>query len=404
MRILRCLVVALSSFCAGCVALSGGIGGLDEGVDYYLPKTLLTVAVFEYHDTERGHTWYQIGGIKLTGTNGTLPASTEASYKIEEEIVPDPNLRFTIQYRPSATSDERLCIGRSTSGLLHSVEFASDDRTPKIAFNLARTLAGALSPKDTGFMNLDTPEKIKKRYYSAQIDPFRQEDIDAFNRGLQNMFRAPNLSIDFERARQMIRQAKATWPKGCDENGCPREVWHQLCKPEHICYRTKVKLPLELKIGNKVADLNYANVINPWDIGAISVTRAALVHKVSKFHFEQGALIGMVVRKPSELEELSLMPLNILNAVLITPTGLWANALTGTTEQKLNKLKEEQQLKTELANLQRQYKDIVEGTDQPRAPVVDGDKFYDLKCTAPEGSTGVFNLITSNLIGPGDQE
>jgi hypothetical protein len=391
MRIWNCLAFAVAAICAGCVALTSEIA--DEGVVYYLPKSILTIAVWEYHDTKTSNTWYQIGGItEKEDEHGAAVSKipTVPTYTIYDETVPDPEHRYAIRYNPSAASDERLCISRSATGLLHDVQFASDDRTPKIAFNIARFLAGAV-PAPTGFRSATTTaDDVRTRSYSAKVDPFNRDDIAAFNAALRNMFRAP-LAISFDRALDLIRPAKNAWPKGCTDSRCMRRVMTERCKPEHICYRTKVTLPIELKLDDQVVDVNYANVINAWDFGAVSVTRAFMVHKISKFKFDNGALVAAVIRKPSELEELSLLPINIINAALITPSGMWVAALSGSTQQKDQVLNDIANLSEKVNTLQDKVSGVLEQGVGPTLNNGEQDT-YKLECkgTSPKGLINLF--------------
>jgi hypothetical protein len=55
----------------------------------------------------------------------------------------------------------------------------------------------------------------------------------------------------------------------------------------------------------------------------------------SKFRFDDGVLIGAVIRKPSEVEELSLLPLHVIYAALATPSQALATAFGGPQADKV---------------------------------------------------------------------
>ncbi len=70
-------------------------------------------------------------------------------------------------------------------------------------------------------------------------------------------------------------------------------------------------------------DSGYADIINAWDFGPISAERAFLVQKLTGLRFQEGALASAVVRKPSEVEELTLLPLNVVYAVVLLILSPW---------------------------------------------------------------------------------
>jgi hypothetical protein len=263
------------------------------------------------------------------------------------------------------------------------VHFAADDRTPQVAFNITRFLAGAISPeKQAGYSQKKEVTGVVLRQFVGKVDPFEDGDDEIFNRALSKFFGAP-IKISFKRMRDMIGASTQTWPKDCDptKKSCPQHAWGKQCPPGHICYRTKLTLPVHLLACNKsnnrkanphkpghdddaacdpgtwdVVDMSYTDIVNAWDIGAISVDRAFLVQKITKFRFDRGALVAAIMRKPSEVEELSLLPINIINAALATPSGLWVAAFNGSNSFKETTIKElatlTQQVNTINANVQ----------------------------------------------------
>src|SRR6185437_10079270 len=74
----------------------------------------------------------------------TVPAPPTA-YTVEAQGVSAPDLdhRYVLSYQPNVLYDDRFCIGLDTKGLLSTVQFAAEDKTQQIVFNISRLLAGA---------------------------------------------------------------------------------------------------------------------------------------------------------------------------------------------------------------------------------------------------------------------
>lgn len=206
------------------------------------------------------------------------------------------------------------------------------------------------------------------------------------------MFPGSGVRLDVNRLREMAQPSRSAWPKECGLKDCAREVWQRVCAPEHICYRTKISLPLDLYRGRKLVDMKYAEVINAWDIGAISVTRAFLVHKITKLRFQNGVLVSAIVRKPSEVEELSLLPIHVLNAALITPSGLWAAAFTANAADESKMLQDMNSLATQVQGLNAKIDGLVTGTG---ADLTTGQatENYALDCREAQQRSVSINLL-----------
>jgi hypothetical protein len=385
-------LAAVSSALVGCVAIQSEL--YDEGVVYHLPRTVLTITVTQYNDRAAGRTWYQIGKYKA-GASGAQPTLVD---EIGSAPVPDPGHRYVAKYRPDAMSDDRLCISRSQTGLLRDLVFASDDRTPEVVFNIARFIAGSLGEeKRTGLTSFeDASQKPIIRTYTGKLDPLIPADVRIFNRAMQNVFGEP-VEIDVKRLLQIFREHTAPLPEGCAfGDHCRPEVWTGRCSSDRICYRTYLEVPIDLKRNGVRVDVNYAKVINPWDIGAISITRAFLVHKISKFRFDNGVLIGAVIRKPSEIEELSLLPLHVVYAALATPSAAVATAFGGDQANKVAVAQQLGTLTTQVQASEDKIRQLQQSLSGDLTASQDKD-IYELQCKAPSGPSGTLvNIVTGN--------
>ena len=398
-------LLALCCLVTGCTALTSEID--DGGVVYHLPKTILNIAVTQFEDTQTGRVWYQFGSFteqKKAGETDVIESVRKS--EITSVSVPDPLHRYVLHYQPSAMSDDRLCISRSRQGLLQDVEFAADDQTPEVVFNIARFLAGSLGGEaktSAPFIEPAGANGIKKRTYASQIDPFSSEDIAAYNANMARIF-GRQVKLDFSALETMLRTQAATLPTGCSlkDKHCSPKVWQTKCTPENICYRTKMKVPVYLEIDGRATDVDYAEVVNLVDMGAISVKRAFLVHTITRLRFDEGSLVGATIRKPSEVEEASLLPLHVVNAALITPSGLWATAFADNTQQQnqefagqLKKLKDKVvALNTSYQNINQNYFGDPDLTEEQKE-----SNIYKPTCHVGRGNK-TFNLVDLKLIPP----
>ena len=394
MYVIRVLFITLVVFLVGCTALTSEIE--DGGVVYFLPKSILNISVTEFAH-KNGQVWYQLGSFHEKYEKNKLDAKRIS--RIESELVPDTQHRYVLTYQPSRLSDDRLCISRDANGLLRDVEFAADDRTPQIAFNVARLLKGSLTEQKTSGFKPESSPPLQLRTYSSRIDPFSWQDIEAFNGQLSRIF-GRNLRLDFSGMQEQLKKRMAYIPQGCSfkDGNCSPDVWRPKCSPENICYRTKVNVPIYLSENGKTVDVDYAEVVNLVDMGAINVKRAFLVHTITKLRFDQGTLLGATIRKPSEVEEATLLPLHVLNAALITPSGLWANAFTGTNNENEKLLEAINNTSQKIAALNKSAQDLQGSLLIDTSPVQQAETF-EPNCQGKRG-TSVFNLITNSALDP----
>lgn len=390
---LKSTILLLTLLCAGCAALTSEVD--DEGLVYHLPRSRLTIAVWEHREEATGRVWYLLGGIGTKDGDSTNVATDE----IVETPFPDRKHRYVIKYHANKFSDDRLCMSRATNGLLHDVHFAADDRTPQIVFNISRFLSGAFGPQQAFYTEAKPDEgaTIRSRAFSAHVDPFEDSDVEAFNEALRNVLGA-SLRLDVSRLREIASISKQAWPESCDRRtGCDPRAWRAVCAPENICYRTKLKLPIDLYRGQQMLDRKYTDVINAWDIGAISIERTFMVQKITKLRFQDGALVSAIVRKPSEVEEVSLLPIHILNAALITPSGLLVAALTPNTAASSSAtLAAMEKLTEKVADLNKS------ATSLAPAPTVISNESYKLSCQAGKRGGTTINLLATTPLAEVD--
>ncbi|MFZ1989086.1 MAG: hypothetical protein WAW96_04875, partial [Alphaproteobacteria bacterium] len=328
---------------------------------------------------------------------------------------PDPEQRYVLTYQHNAFFDDRLCIGRDPNGLLRAVEYAGEDRTPEVLFNVTRAFAAFSRP--VGFTRTPEPGEYRSRMQRSVkwlVDPWRLErdasnrlyhpDIASFQDEMARRFNEGNgpadeqeeIHIDFSEMGRLLVQPiedRAALECGTDYS-CRRGLWKRLaqsrCSADDVCYRTKLKVPVDLRDGRgRIIDRQQVNIVHNFDIGAVSVTRAFLVQKITKLVFNEGVLTGVAVRKPSEAEAVSLLPVNAITAVLSSPVGLLSTLFNGDLTTQL-----------QIANSLGQAQANAKAYGAQQAPTVagitqtDSDSLFQITCTNDKTKPG--SLLTSN--------
>src|SRR5262249_11279515 len=151
------------------------------------------------------------------------------------------------------------------------------------------TDTGTVTPGDTTF--------------AMTIDPASKYDVAAFNNALRSRF-GRRVKIDLTR---FWRQMRPKGPPFCANGECEVPGIDYQCPGDEICYRTQMRAPVELVStdSGKPVGVAYVDAANPFDVGRVSIPRTLLVERVTKLWFgKSGALVGIVMRKPSEAEGL----------------------------------------------------------------------------------------------------
>src|SRR6266446_1694478 len=125
---IACLGAALSL--AACSTVLESTVDLDqEGVVYHLPRTLIELyirpqATYDKEPKDANAQPFVVGSNQfyITATSTTIP---------------DVNHRYLLKYTHNVLYNDRVCVSTLPSGMLASIEFASEDATPQIVVALA---------------------------------------------------------------------------------------------------------------------------------------------------------------------------------------------------------------------------------------------------------------------------
>ncbi len=371
-------------FCAGLAACatvhSTNLDDIERsnirtgGLIYHLPMTLIDVKLTP---------WYYKTDDKPNHKGGVQYLSLEIE---GEENIPDPQGgSFVLQYAPDPFSTDRICAAVSKTGLLQSVETATDNKLPEIAISLAR-LAGRLSgsspfaaandEESPGSGNLI---KDPKKAIEVTINPLSERDLNSLNQIVQRTFvgyiptdmKDYKFNINVPFADSLADDKRETCPAGS------------------VCYRTAMQLPVEIENQDSgEREVDYATVINQKILGNVKIERALFVEKITKLGFNEGVLTSMAIKKPSEALEAAKLPLSIVDAVttaaLSAPSQAVGTAVGGLTGTERTKLIEE--MKTNTANLKTLQDDLRELRDDGIAADQTTNDAFKLKCTGVSGT------------------
>jgi hypothetical protein len=310
MRIGSLIAAAAALLAAGCTVLHSTDDGTVSGIPYYLPKSMVVAEVM----------------IKKKGANYFLEFVTTGNGKTRGEIVPDQRQRFHLTYNSNIFYNDRYCISTDANNLLQSIEYASEDATPRIALALA-----ALAQKGPqAFAIAAAGEAETVDTIRVTFDPFDWTETKAAEKIITDA-----LPLDAR-----IGSVKFDFAGFVRLSGTPKAA----CRSDKgVCFRAKLKVPMRLtdRNGGALSQTVYVDMVNVDHIGHFDLDRTFMVEKVVRLGFENGALSQVIMRKPSEVLETVKLPLAIVDTILAVPANFLAK--TGGTNATLNTELQQQQ-------------------------------------------------------------
>jgi hypothetical protein len=261
---------------------------------YYLPRSLATV--------------------KTKRTGGEL------EFKFEEQVIADVSQRYVLNYQSNPLFKDRLCVMVSNTGYLTSIEYATEDATPRIAVALAELAAkatpgpSASTRSADGAREFDAPSDVPE--FSLTFDPLDAQELarvgEEITRRL-NPGKRTKYRIDFPDVGSLMMAMRAR---------------RQTCEGKGVCFRTKINTMVRVLENDKAVALTTLQLVGPL-VGNIDLDRVFLVEKVARLGFNNGALTDVIIKQPSQALQAAKLPLDILDVLLAVPTNFVGN-LTGT--------------------------------------------------------------------------
>ncbi|MDB5577144.1 MAG: hypothetical protein JWR80_2320 [Bradyrhizobium sp.] len=369
----------------------------ESGLKYYLPKTLVSIEIVpvgyppaakivELGESERNAA-IEVGNVRvqariagrrytvLVDKDGGLAEPLITGLQLQlaagkpERNVPDTRAGMVLQYQPSVTSSDRVCMGVDADNLLKFVEAKVKDETGNILVSIAKVVGRLAGP---GAFSTTAPAQqlLNNMIVPLQIDPLdqwdRQSVVDAINANFPSLRGQYGFTAD-DAAYFLPRHVKAE---------------SEVCPENHICYRTRG--PMRLSLSNQTTggkSIAYAQVVNRSVTHKIDVTRAFLIEKVTLLRFEGGILEDVKIRKPSEALEAAKLPLTLYDAIVTSLLAAPGRAISGVTnppsmEQALTDYKNSVM---KVDAIRRDLNAIRDG-DLTQA-TEDDPKTFELKCT-----------------------
>lgn len=364
----------------------------QEGLIYYLPRTLINVEITPY-----GVKRYVLASSGDKGDGEIVPAGdgtkhllaetgdaniTHIKLAITTETVADLRRPYVLSYKRNPLSTDHVCAA-TTKGILSSVEASTADETANIIISIAH-LAGSLgvtpfnapAPKDLEYLKA---EAIESRKLSVQIDPLDSDDRRKINTLINTHF-ADVPGHPFNLA----------FP-GADYFNARSEL--AACPVDSICYRSFAPMRYEFRGSTNQApvQVDTVDVANHAFTGHVNVSRAFMVEKVTRLQFNNGSLESVIIRKPSEALAAAKLPLAVVDAVVtsaLAAPGQFVSNFSGLPPaQQMELIKQANSNAKEVASLRAELDKIHAGDFLGEGPLkriahfTDASNPFRLKCS-----------------------
>jgi hypothetical protein len=313
------LLVVASAALAGCTVLHSSSDPTDGGITYHLPRSVIVAKVDLWRIPKQPNVEGSVD--KYVVAIDTEPAKTRG------ETIPDLKERFTLTYNNNPFFYDRYCVLTSENGLLRSVEYATEDKTPNIVLALSELgrkigAAGFASPRP---VDADTQEPVASA--TVTFNPFDAEDRDAAAQVINNTFGTHvinNRRVNKVNVRFDFPELRDYFSRQHESNKCRSD--------KGLCFRTKIKTPMRMWDGSARAYTAsiLVDVVNPSYVGHFNLDRAFMVEKVVRLGFDDGALNQVIMRKPSEALQTVKLPLAVVDALLAVPANFISTAAGNT--------------------------------------------------------------------------
>jgi len=328
-----------------------------KGIPYFLPTARIKVSL-----------------VKNTEDTGPI---YDLRINQTEDLIPDTGHPLVLYYEANRFaglfSDEHLCVARSQTGLLESVQFVAADRTADVIIKVAETaraiaLAAAGIPPVGGSALLSAS---KRPFFGAiAMDKGHEEFLAAFDPG--NTVERDSVENAIS---DIIREEYTKWRKSSTDNGidsgmvpiggennriitssndnsnkeqslpaklvefggqaieAQQEASLKQCKSGSLCFRTLKSSVLEFRFGSEknMTPAWFKSVMIPdkKNVGVLDIGHAFLVHKVTKIGLDKGILLSVNINTPSSALATAELPLDVINALLDVPVGFFTNIAAG---------------------------------------------------------------------------
>jgi hypothetical protein len=355
---LRSLLNAVLTFVVfsvgGCTVFSTSIyQDGEDGIIYYLPKSLISVTVMPF------------------GQKGDNNKPDTIEYLVLQDAksdqVADNSKIYVLKYLPNAFSTDTLCAGLDSNNLLLAVEASAADETGNIVISISR-LAGRLIDADP--FSTDASARTAQQPGATvalthlaikyTFDPLQPEGFKILEELIRKRFKGFNYEVA---AWEIDRLRDSLGSRDCPEN--------------YVCYRTMVPIQLVMRDKSNMANVSsvWVSVVSKAVLGQVDVTRAFAVEKITKLGFDHGVLNSVATVK---------LPLAAVDAVmtslLAAPGAFLANIGGLPPKEQLELIKQSAALNSELAALREKVSKIEQGDFLARPTPLPADQTFNIRC------------------------
>ena len=225
------------------------------------------------------------------------------------EIVPDPDHKYWLEYRPSATSYDDIALAANKKGLLTSINAAVDDQTPEIAEKVVSIISDiAAGPGLESAREKGPPPPFE---YTVVFDPFDPLSVRKAREllgkhssvKLKIALNSPGLALAGKDLPPVLQA-----PEFLDETAT-RSVYFRSVAPVYVT----------VSVGKYFSKESVHVLPDSGSIMALSIRRAPCTKVTNNLTFDDGVLTNVDLDKPSEVLECLAIPANVVRAVLGFP-------------------------------------------------------------------------------------
>ena len=319
---------------------------------YFLPKGLIkittVVKVLVYTDKERD----------IIREMDIL----SQSFIHEKEIVPDTSQVLKLNYVNSIFSKDEIDLKINDKGLITNIDVKTEDRLPNIIEAL--TKAPFTIAKYTEEKKIDTDYNVTIEEFTKTfiIDPYNLSEINSFIITKTDQYKSIktiDASFTVHSHSPELSGKSASLPA--------REVVYGIITRPVILH-TFIISPMAKGLENQEVQF-YETLPNTNLNLNIPLSRAVFSIKTNKLLFSDGMILGNKMEKPSELEGLISIPINIAKAIISIPAQLFQFRIDTTKSKtaleaevlKLNKVISDQtipELQKELDTLKKEIEKL----------------------------------------------
>lgn len=304
---------------------------------YYLPETVLkiktTVKVEVHYDSENN---------KIVAPSKII----ERHFEITKEIIADTKEPLMLNYCPNMFMSDNIKYGVNEKGLLENVSITTEDRSSDIISKLTAvpqkmlskvvesgetgTQGGSVDLKRDLLAEPGTFTKIKEFTAEFVVKAWSLAEKIEWQIQIENEFDNSNYEVfnaGFNINSSDIRETAPSL----------QDLVNKVCPGSNT---TSVKgilthplKTIELKFATDTK-LGFFTVVDKSKLIIVPVKRAAFVKQVNNIGIQNGLLLSNEIVRPSSMEGLISIPINILKAIVSIPGQIVQLKINNTNKQK----------------------------------------------------------------------